>query len=61
MFSDAALAWVHFRPETQSFRPAGKGATSGTDEGVRQLRKSTITTATPNEAMIFAQARQGPS
>ena len=59
--SSAAWAAVQRRPDTQSLRPAGKGATSGADEGVRQLRKSTITTATPLAAMSFPQPRYIPS
>src|ERR1700727_1213783 len=51
MPSCAALATTHFSPDTQSLSPAGKGATSGTDEGTTQLRKSTITTATPFAAL----------
>ena len=61
MFSLAALAFTHFSPETQSFRPAGKGSTSGAEEAVRQLRKSTMATATPMEAMIRPQERYMPS
>src|ERR1700722_8199489 len=36
--SRAALAMTHFRPETQSFSPAGKGATSGTEDGTTALQ-----------------------
>src|SRR5215472_2903458 len=56
-----ALATTHFSPDTQSLRPAGNGATSGTDEGATALRKSTITTATPLAAMILPQPRYMPS
>src|SRR5262252_1964168 len=58
---DPALAETHFRPETQSFSPAGNGATSGTDDGVTELRKSTITTATPLAAMSLPHPRYIPS
>ena len=51
-FSDS-----HFTPDTQSFRPAGKGSTSGTEEGESALRKSIIATATPWAAMILPHAR----
>ena len=44
-------------PDTQSLSPAGKGATSGADDGSRALRKSTMATATPWPAMICPQAR----
>ena len=57
----AALAMTHLRPETQSFRPAGKGATSGTEDGTTALRKSTMTTATPLAATSFPQPRYMPS
>src|ERR1700761_708005 len=53
----AALAAVHFNPDTQSLSPAGNGATSGTDDGETELRKSTITTATPLAAMSLPQPR----
>ncbi len=53
--SAAALACTHFSPDTQSFRPAGYGATSGTDDGDTALRKSTITTTTLRLAMFFPQ------
>jgi hypothetical protein len=52
---------THFRPETQSFRPAGNGATSGTEDGTTALRKSTMTTATPFPAMSFPHHRNMPS
>src|ERR1700761_7582904 len=52
-----ALATVHFSPDTQSLSPAGNGATSGTDDGDTELRKSTITTATPLAAMSLPQPR----
>src|ERR1700760_2064245 len=52
----AALAAVHFSPDTQSLSPAGNGATSGTDDGETELRKSTMTTATPLAAMSRPQA-----
>ena len=55
--SIAALAITHFRPDTQSFRPAGYGATSGTADGKIALRNSTIATATPPWAIIFPHAR----
>src|SRR6185437_13926368 len=61
MLSCPALATVHFRPDTQSLRPAGNGATSGTDDATTELRKSTITTATPSAAMSFPQPRYMPS
>src|SRR5215467_6523269 len=57
----SAFAATHLRPETQSFSPAGNGATSGTDDGVTLLRKSTITTATPLAAMSFPHPRYIPS
>ena len=57
MLSVAAFACTHLRPDTQSFSPAGNGATSGTDDGESALRKSTMATATPCAAMIFPQAR----
>ena len=53
----SAFAATHLRPDTQSLRPAGKGATSGTDEGDSAFLKSTIATATPCAAMILPQAR----
>ena len=53
--SRAALAMTHFRPDTQSFRPAGNGATSGTEDGTTALRKSTMTTATPLAAISLPQ------
>jgi hypothetical protein len=56
-----ALAITHFRPETQSFSPAGNGATSGTEDGTIALRKSTMTTATPLAAMSFPHPRNIPS
>src|SRR6202012_5769470 len=34
----AALAAVHFRPDTQSLSPAGNGATSGAEVGETELR-----------------------
>ena len=43
-------------PDTQSFNPAGYGAISGADDGITQLRKSTIATATPWFAIIRPQA-----
>ena len=52
---------THFSPDTQSLSPAGNGATSGTDDGTTELRKSTITTATPLAAMILPQPRYMPS
>ena len=61
MARSAALATTHFRPETQSLRPAGNGATSGTEDATTALRKSTMTTATPFAAMIFPQPRYMPS
>ena len=61
MPSSSACACTHFRPDTQSFRPAGNGATSGADDGVTQLRKSTIATATPWLAMIRPHERYMPS
>ena len=48
-------------PDTQSFSPAGNGATSGAEEATTQLRKSTMTTATPLAAMSLAQPRYIPS
>src|SRR5580692_3837735 len=57
----SALATTHLSPDTQSSSPAGNGATSGTDDGDTQLRKSTMTTATPLAAMIFPQPRYMPS
>ena len=57
MPNSAAFPATHFRPETQSLRPAGNGSISGTEEGVSALRKSTIATATPRAAMILPQAR----
>ena len=42
----AACSTVQRTPATQSFSPAGNGSTSGADDGVRQLRKSIIATAT---------------
>ena len=45
--NDDAFATTHLTPDTQSFRPAGKGATSGNDDGDTALRNSTITTTTP--------------
>ena len=56
-----AWAATQRRPDTQSFRPAGKGATSGADEAVTQLRKSTMTTTTPFAAMCLPQPRYIPS
>ena len=48
--------------DTEDAAPsAGNGATSGTDEGKTELRKSTITTATPLAAMILPQPRKLPS
>ena len=61
MPSALALACTHFRPETQSFSPAGNGATSGADDARMALRKSTMATATPSAAMILPQARYMPS
>ena len=49
------------RRDTQSFSPAGNGATSGADDGVRQLRKSTMATATPWSAMMRPHDRYMPS
>jgi hypothetical protein len=46
-----ALACTHLRPEMQSFKPAGNGAISGTEEGCTELRKSTMATATPLAAI----------
>ena len=57
----AAWATTQRRPETQSFNPAGKGATSGAEEATTQLRKSTMTTATPLAAISLAQPRYMPS
>ena len=61
---DAEVVGVRTRPsadpDKQSLSPAGKGATSGADEGTTQLRKSGITTATPLAAMIRPQARYMP-
>ncbi len=58
--SSSACACTHFRPDTQSFSPAGNGATSGDDDGTTQLRKSTMTTATPWCAMRRPQVRYMP-
>ena len=57
MPSPLAFATTHFKPDTQSLRPAGNGPISGTEDGVSALRKSTIATATPRAAMILPQAR----
>ena len=56
-FSFSAFAASQYRPLTQSFKPAGNGATSGAEDGVSALRKSTIATATPRPAMTRPQAR----
>jgi hypothetical protein len=61
MPSSSAWAMTNFSPDTQSLRPAGKGATSGADDGVWQFRKSTMATATPWWAMIRPQDRYMPS
>src|SRR5215469_10027887 len=61
ILSSPALAMTHFNPDAQSLSPAGNGATSGTDDGVTELRKSTMTTATPLAAMILPQPRYMPS
>ena len=41
-------------------QPGGKGATSGAEDAVRALRKSTMATATPRAAMIRPQALYMP-
>ena len=61
MPSSSAPATMKRRPDTQSFSPAGNGATSGEDDGVVQLRKSIIATATPCWAMIRPHDRYMPS
>jgi len=61
MPSCSALPTTHLSPETQSFNPAGNGATSGTDEAATELRKSTMTTATPLAAISFPHPRYMPS
>ena len=60
MPSSPAWACTHLRPDTQSFRPAGNGSTSGTEDGDTQLRKSTIATATPWLAMSRPHDRYMP-
>ena len=52
-----ACSATHRNPDTQSFKPAGYGATSSAVEGSMELRKSTMATATPWAAMILPQAR----
>ena len=53
-----ASAWAtsQCKPDTQSFSPAGKGATSGAEDGLTALRKSTMATATPFAAIMRPQA-----
>jgi len=59
--SSSAWATTQRKPDTQSSRPAGYGATSGAEDGVTQLRKSTMTTATPFPAISRPQLRYMPS
>ena len=59
--SSPACSTTQCRPDTQSLRPAGNGATSGADDATTQLRKSTMTTATPLAAMSLPQPRYIPS
>ena len=61
MSSAGACVATQRSPETQSFRPAGNGATSGADDGTSELRKSTITTATPLAAISLPHPRYMPS
>ena len=61
MPKSAACPATQRKPDTQSFRPAGKGATSGDEEAATQLRKSTMTTTTPLAAMCLPQPRYIPS
>ena len=58
--SSSAWAASHLNPLTQSFRPAGNGSTSGAEDGVTQLRKSTMATATPWLAIRRPQERYMP-
>ena len=61
VLSSSALACTHFNPETQSFRPAGKGSISGAEEGHMAFLKSTIATASPCLAMHLPQAAYNSS
>ena len=47
------------KPDTQSFKPAGKGATSGAVEGHIAFRKSTIATPTPLKGLGSVINSQG--
>ena len=46
IFRDSLFSCSHFKPDIQSFNPAGNGATSFTEEGIVAFLKSTIATAT---------------